>query len=148
MDKRESLRKISLGKLSVVVHHCLAASQTGRNIAGDGFDAHTPAGALEVLGAVVGVKSPATLVKRANSLLAFLRWCAKTNVTDENPFHERIIWQYLSFLKESGAPPTKGASAMSAFRFAFYVLGFDSLKVAVESRRLVGISDIMLANDV
>ena len=29
LDKRESLRKISLGKLSVVVHHCLAASQQG-----------------------------------------------------------------------------------------------------------------------
>ena len=79
-------------------------------------------------------------------LLSSIRWCAKTPVEDENPFSEHVAWKYLSFLKDSGAPPTKGASAMSSFRFAFHVLGFESLKGAMESRRLVGISDIMLAD--
>ena len=48
-------------------------------------------------------------------------------------------------MREVGAPATRADSTLSALRFAHYVLGFDSLAGAVTSRRLIGISEIMLA---
>ena len=145
VEKRKTLMQVAIGKLLVVVYHCLSASQTGRHIVEELAGAPDAPGAPGIIEAVVGVKSPATLIKRANSLLAFLRWCAKANIADENPFTEQILWQYFSALMESSADATKGASALSGFRFAYYVLGFDTLRNAVTSRRLIGICDIMLS---
>lgn len=102
-------------------------------------------GAPGVLEAVLGLKSPATLVKHANSLLSFLRWLAKNGYNEVNPFTEELVWRYLQALRESKAPATKGDSALSAFRFAYHVLGFESLGPAMTSRRLVGICEIMMA---
>ena len=145
-EKRQGQRDASIGKLLIVLRHCLLASQTGRHIIDLGTEAAQVAGAPDIVSAVVGVRSPATLLKRANSLLSFLRWVAKEGIPDVNPFVEQIVWRYMSHLKETGAPATKGASAMSSFRFAHHVLGYGSLKDVVESKRLIGISDIMLAS--
>ena len=76
---------------------------------------------------------------------SFLRWLAKTRDGIVNPFQECHAWEYLQHLKESCAPATRADSFMSSLRFAFYVLGFDSLESAVKSRRLAGASEIMLA---
>ena len=130
-EKRQGQRDASIGKLFIVLRHCLLASQTGRYIIDLGTEAAQVAGAPDIVSAVVGVRSPATLLKRANSLLSFLRWVAKEGIPDVNPFVEPIAWRYMSHLKETGAPATKGASAMSAFRFAHHVLGYGSLKDVV-----------------
>ena len=62
-----------------------------------------------------------------------------------NPLTEDLAWKYPQALRESNAPVTKGDSALSAFRFAYHVFGFESLGPAMTSRRLVGICEIMMA---
>lgn len=52
---------------------------------------------------------------------------------------------YLQQLRDLGAPCTKGSSALSAFRFAFHLLGFNGLGPALNSRRLIGICELMLS---
>jgi len=143
--KRQQLHDAAVSKLLIVLRHCLLASSTGRHIIALGTEQMQVTGAPSVLQAVLGVKSPATLIKRANSLLTFLRWLAKNGNQEVNPFTEELVWQYLQFLRESSAPATKGDSAMSAFRFAYHVLGFESLGPAMTSRRLVGICEIMMS---
>ena len=143
--KRQQLYDAAVSKLLIVLRHCLLASSTGRHIIALGTEQMQVAGAPGVLQAVLGVKSPATLIKRANSLLSFLRWLAKNGNHEVNPFTEELVWQYLQFLRESSAPATKGDSAMSAFRFAYHILGFESLGPAMTSRRLVGICELMMS---
>ena len=86
------------------------------------------------------------LVKRANALLSFLRWVDKSCQHVENAFEESTVWKYLCHLKESQAPATRGATMMSALRFARFVLGFECLEAVINSRRLLGICDIMMAS--
>lgn len=62
-----------------------------------------------------------------------------------NPFTEEVFWRYLCHLSDSQAAPTKASDAMSSMRFAQHVLWFDCLDLATRSRRLSGLSDIMLS---
>eukprot|EP00435_Cladocopium_sp_Y103_P045636 s2855_g13.t1 len=143
--KRQQLRDAAIGKLLIVIRHCMLASSTGRHIIGLGTDAQQQDGAYDIVDAVVGIRSSATLVKRANSLLSFLRWFAKAGISDVNPFDEKYIWMYFQHLRASEAPATRADSAMSAFRFAFHILGFECLGPSINSRRLVGICELMLS---
>ena len=90
LERRENLRVAAIWKLLVVIRHCLSASSTGRHILELGVEAAQSQEAVDVVSAVVGVKSPATLIKRANALLSFLRWVDKscqidTCVTSRTP---------------------------------------------------------------
>ena len=145
-ERRELMRDAAIGKLIIVLRHCLLASSTGRHIIDLGNAVDQDAGTYDIVSAVVGVRSPATLIKRANSLLSFLRWCAKTGSTVENPFVEPVAWAYFQHLRDTNAPATKAESIMSAFRFALHILGFETLTEVVNSRRLKGLAEIMMAS--
>lgn len=144
-SKRQQLRDAAIGKFLGVLRYDLDASVTGRQILGECQHDPQQKHAYEIVDAVLGVKSPATLIKRANVLLAFTRWFARVGRTESNPFHEHVIWEYFQHLKFSGAPATKADTMMSSLRFAFHVLGFTCLAGALSSRRLVGACEIMLA---
>ena len=144
-ERRADLKSAAVSKLIVVLKHHLPASVTGRHILDLGEESMQSEGAKGIVEAVVGVRSPATLIKRANSLLSFLRWVAHAHDGTTDPFNEALLWRYFTFLKESGAPATKADSTLSAMRFAHFVLGFEGLAAAVASRRLVGLSEIMLS---
>ena len=145
VEMQEKLHLTAVNKILVVLRHDLHCSVTGRHILALGDEAHQSSGALSIVEAVVGTRAPTTLVKRANALLSFLRWFDKNNWTGLEPFGEECIWRYLQHLKDTGAPGTKGSAALSAFRFAHHLLGFDSLGPALNSRRLVGICEIMMS---
>ena len=144
-DKMALIRERALSKLLVVVEYSLEASSTGRRIAELGGGQSNRTDAFSVIDAVVGLRSPNTVTKRANSLLGFLAWISQTRDDGQNPFREEVVWRYLRHLRETGAAPTKGESVMSAVRFARYILGFESLDSAVNSRRLIGICELMAA---
>ena len=144
-DMRRQLRDAAIGKLLIVLRHCLLASKTGRHIINLGTDAQQQAGAFDIVDSVVGVRSPNTVVKRANALLSFLRWVAKAGIDEVNPFVEPVVWSYFQHLRSTDAAASKADSCMSAFRFAFFILGFESLEGVTCSRRLVGLAEIMLS---
>ena len=96
-----------------------------------------------IVEAVIGVKSPYTAMSRANSLLAYVKWVLNVFPSAESIFQEDLVWQYFSMLRDREAAPTSAASAMSAFRYAHYVFGFEVLGSVVNSRRLVGLSEIL-----
>ena len=144
-SKRRQLRDTAIGKFLVVLRYNLEASITGKQILDECQNDQQQHHAYEIVDAVLGVKSPATLIKRANALLAFMRWFAREGKTDSNPFQEAVVWEYFQYLKFSGAPATKADTMMSSLRFAFHILGFSCLSGALSSRRLVGACELMLA---
>ena len=143
--KRQQLRDVAIGKFLIVLRQWPMASKTGRHIAELDSTGQQQDEVFEILSSVLGVKSPATLIKRANSLLAFMRWAVRAGKGAECPFCEQIVWEYFQHLKASGAAATRAESTTSSLRFAFYLLGFESLESSLTSRRLIGICEIMLA---
>ena len=70
---------------------------------------------LDIVRAAMGVKSPSTVLSRANSMLAFMRWHTLELSNDELlPLREEAAWQYVSFLKSSGASASKATSFVQA----------------------------------
>ena len=143
--KRQQLRDVAIGKFLIVLRQWPTASKTGRLIANLDLSGQQQDEVNEILNAVLGVKSPATLIKRANALLAFMRWAVRTGRGMDSPFNEQTVWEYFQHLKSSGAAATRADSTLSSLRFAFYLLGFESLEPTLCSRRLTGICEIMLA---
>ena len=136
--KRQQLRDVAIGKFLIVLRQWPMASKTGRHIAELDSTGQQQDEVFEILSSVLGVKSPATLIKRANSLLAFMRWAVRAGKGAECPFCEQIVWEYFQHLKASGAAATRAESTMSSLRFAFYLLGFESLESSLTSHRLIG----------
>lgn len=135
-------RSFAINKLVRVVQYCLLASTTGRLIATSCQVDRADEDAAEIVNATVGIRSPNTLLSRANALLAFLRFVADKGIDDINPFVEEVVWQYFQHLSATKAAATKQASIMSALRFGFYILGIESLGSALSSRRLVGSAEL------
>ena len=98
---------------------------------------------VEYLQVCVGVKSPLTVEKRANSLLQYLRWAAKEGVC-ANLFTEEIFWSYVQSLKRTLAPASRGPAVASALRFATHVLGVACPRTVL-SRRCLGLLEQMEA---
>ena len=144
-SKRQQLRDVAIGKFLVVLRCNLEASITGRQILEECTNEQSQQKAYDIVDAVLGVKSPATLIKRANALLAFLRWHDRAGNADANPFQEHVVWDYFQFLKNTDAPATKADTMLSSLRFALHILGFSCLAGAVSSRRLVGACELMLS---
>ena len=120
----------------------LQASEVGRNLAtlGD-LEAHRDE-VLEIISAVIGVRSCNTAVTRANSILKFLKFILQEFPNVGNPFQETLVWKYFHFLKCSGGA-TAASSTLSAFRYAKHIMGFYNLEGVLESRRLKGYSELL-----
>lgn len=140
-EQCDSLMDAAINKLLIVLRHSLLASVVGRQIVVLGSEDQQSTGEFEIVSAVLGTKSPFTVVKRANSLLSFLRWFAKQGFDSANPFTEEYVWSYFQYLQSVSAPATRAAACLSAFRFARHVLGFDSLEEVIASRRILGLSE-------
>ena len=97
----------------------------------------SPGEMLDIVGAAMGVKSPSTVLSRSNSMLAFMRWHTLELSNNELfPLREEAAWQYLSYLKSSGASASKATSFVQACRFCHYVLGVEGSLHVVSSRRV------------
>ena len=94
---------------------------------------------LDSLEAMVGTRSPFTLIKRANVLLRHVRWF-DANAGDfpgAAAFDEGVVWARLKRLKHDMEPPSSATALLLAVRFLHYVLAVD-LRPPVTSRRVLG----------
>ncbi|CAE7476567.1 unnamed protein product, partial [Symbiodinium sp. CCMP2592] len=65
-----------------------------------------------IVSACVGLRSPHTVVKRANAILAYLRWCDKEGY--EKPFCEDSVWSFISYLKKEKVLASRRILGLSA----------------------------------
>lgn len=144
-SQQSKLRFSACNKWLSILMVCLHASDVGRNIAALGpIDSHH-AEAMEILEAVIGVRSYHTAICRANAVLKFLRETFAETPDVTMPFTEEKVWRHFHRLKISGGA-TSAASMLSALRYAKYVMGFECLDTILCSKRLKGFSDIMFAS--
>ena len=92
---------------------------------GDAVDAELHFSATEDQGTVLrdalGVKSPRTALKRAQTLLQYLRW-VQSQFTDWDPWSRARCLGYLSKTDEQVPAPSRGTSFLEALRFAHHVM--------------------------
>jgi hypothetical protein len=143
--QQSKLQHSACNKWLSILTICLQASDVGRNIAALGplDDCHNEA--LEILEAVVGVRSYHTAICRANAVLKFLRDTLEIFPDTVMPFTEELVWLHFQRLKGTGGA-TAASSVLSAFRYAKFVMGFECMDKILNSKRLKGYSDIMFAS--
>eukprot|EP00435_Cladocopium_sp_Y103_P046612 s3790_g13.t1 len=143
-SQQSSLRRSACIKWLGILNVCLSASDVGRNIAAL-VDDEDNAEALEIIAAVIGVRSYHTAICRANAVSRYLRHVLEAQPDVSFPFSEELFWRYFQHLKTHGAPTT--ASAMlSAIRYSKFVMGFECMDKILASKRLKGLSDILFTN--
>ena len=107
--------------------------------------------ATEILSACFGVKSPATLLKRASAMKRFISWFDKTEAANEIgaralPLEEGAVWEYFLYLREQrvqqGRGFTTAASFLEAVRFAKFTFELQGTEQVLASRRLQGFAAI------
>ena len=129
----------AIAKLTFFLSLNVDASRVGQQLAADVEEREL------ILGGIMGTKSPSTVIKRANALLAFYRWHA--TMFDEHciPFQEKAVWTYIKHLLSTGAAPTRAMSFIQALRFARFILQVDGAQECLDSRRIVGQAELMLS---
>ena len=80
-------------------------------------------------------KSANTLNKRSGPILRYLVWHRQQYGTSGLPFQEARIYDYA---RDQSTSATFTKSLVSALRFCFHFLGFESALESIESRRLGG----------
>ncbi|CAE7390850.1 METTL21B [Symbiodinium sp. CCMP2592] len=135
LERREELLQVGIHKLAINLELVGNAFVPPELLHKGQVDA-------ESLEAAIGVRSPLTLNKRVGNLANYLKWCMESCVQSGCYLHEATVWKYLSHLRHSGSPPSRGADCVSMFRFLHHVLGLDLTHI-LKSRRVSGITEQM-----
>ena len=90
-----------------------------------------------VLRDALGVKSPRTALKRAQTLLQYLRW-VQSQFTDWDPWSRARCLGYLSKTDEQVPAPSRGTSFLEALRFARHVMQIPILDALLLDPQLKG----------
>ena len=140
IQQRDKTLKGALAKWRFLVMLDKSASDVGRQL----LDADSDT-VDSVLTSVMGVKSPNTVLKRANAVMLFYRWHAVHGLQNFLPFSETDVWRYVMFQTTSASSASRSQSLLQALRFCHFVMGFDKALECASSRRVVGQSQIQLA---
>ena len=146
-EAKNNSRELACTRWLDILSLCWDASTIGEQLRED-FQAD-PYGvsALETLKAAFGVKSPATLLKRAS---AFQQYFARRETSSTSgwsstpplPLVESDVWQYFLFLRARRQKMQRGYTTATAFleavRFGKHVLGLKGADSILEARRCLG----------
>ena len=107
--------------------------------------------AVEILRACFGVKSPSTLIRRANAFRQFISWHFKSgfgtlNNSQPLPLTEKAVWEHFQYLRDLRLDNKRGYTVPSSFleavRFGKFTLRLKHTDSILESRRLLGFAAI------
>ena len=140
LEQRDKTMHNAIGKWRFLILVNTACSEVGRQLE------ETPVEQVDlVLSSVMGVKSPNTVLKRANAVMLYYRWHAVNGTTPFLPFEECDVWQYVVGHSLQHASASRSQSLVQALRFAHYVMGFDNALNCANSKRVMGQSQIQLS---
>lgn len=89
-------------------------------------------------------KSPATLLKRCNSLSRLVNWLNQNG--SSFPCNEEELYAYMCLQRDNSVPVSRLKSLLEAVAFTRYVLGVESLEGCVKSRRCLGVASHNVAH--
>ena len=140
LQQREKTLTSAIAKWRLLVMLDLSRSEVGRQL-GDADDTEVEL----VLTSVMGVKSPNTILKRANALMMYYRWVSVNSSVPMVPFNESDVWHYVMEQNGVSRSTSRSQSLLQALRFAHFVMGFDKALECANSRRIAGQSHIQLS---
>lgn len=128
-QERQAAIKLCLSILQTVP----GSSRVSRQIANLSEEA-----AMQIVADTVQDRASGTIRSRSYSLAQFVRW--KKLKCDEPPFpvSEVDAYEYVSFLRHTGAPATRGTRFRQALAFGKHVLGLGMDEETLSSRRVAG----------
>ena len=141
IDERAVQTDKAIAKLKCLLEIELEFSGVGRQLMSEA----TEQGRSDVLLAILGTRSPGTVIKRVNALLHFYRWFWTQFELEFLPMCENVAWEYIQHLRTSNAAPTKATSFVQALRFGHYILQIDGAEGCINSRRIIGSAELQLA---
>ena len=103
LEQRSVQSNRAIAKMRCFLELSLEDSGVGRQLANE----DTEEKQNQILAAVLGTRSPATIVKRMNALLHYNRWHLVNLAGCCLPLDEQSVWLYLRFLHTIRAAPTK-----------------------------------------
>ena len=124
-----------------------ASSEVGAHLSAALLEDSAGGEAVSVLRSCFGVKSPSTLLKRANSFRQYIQWHKRSGYGTLNncqplPLEEKAVWEYFRYLKCLREANSRGYTVPSSFletiRFCKFTLGLKQTEPILESRRLLG----------
>ncbi len=124
-----------------------ASSEIGAHLSAALLEDSAGGEAVSVLRSCFGVKSPSTLLKRANSFRQYIQWHKRSGYGTLNscqplPLEERAVWEYFRYLKCLREANSRGYTVLTSFletiRFCKFTLGLKQTEPILESRRLLG----------
>ena len=128
-----------------------SSSEVGTHLSASLLSDSTGLEAVEILRACFGVKSPSTLIKRANAFRQFISWHFKCGFGTLNnaqalPLSEQAVWEYFHYLRDLRLENKRGYTVPSSFleavRFGKFTLGLKFTDTILQSRRLLGFAAI------
>ena len=142
LEKKKLVLESACSRWLTILKLCPNSSTTSRLLHMDDLSENLSED-IEIIKAIIGVRSPSTALSRANMVRKYLTWVFEKYPHVDRPFCESLLWQYFTFLRETSAAPTTAASTLSAMRYAQYIFGFECLAESTNSRRLIGCSEVM-----
>ena len=147
MEQREELLNDAVEKWLSILRLHPEASGTGRLLWQGGSASLDKSGARRTIEATIGVRSKSTALSRANAFLRFIHVReSEGNKPDHAEVTEEDVWQYFCYLQDTKSAPTRAQSLVSALNYMRHVFGYESFRQACESRRLIGMADVLFSS--
>ena len=108
----------------------------------------TSASQSAVLRDALGIKSPRTALKRAQTLLRYFSWL-QSNFQDWDPWNRAMCLQYIGQVGARAGPASKGITLLEALRFGRYVMDLPIPEGLLSDPQLRGRAQrLMISKDV
>lgn len=140
MDEKRKKREDVVAMWRELLSDNMDASAVGRKISVEAPFEDFVGYAHSVVDASFAVKSANTLQKRYYALKAYRDWCMVHGQLTWIPQRERDAWDYVKWLDNHSAAPTKASSFVEACRFAWYILGVSGADGVEHSLRIRGLT--------
>ena len=136
-QQRDSLWEIALNKWLLIFSCVNYSGCVGERLitsiwTNGGDSAHK-----DILRDVVGIKSPKTVNKRANTVIALFNWL-DAQMGFKWPLAVSEVVRYIVHPHRGRVAPNRGKSLMEAFRFAKFVMRIESLDGILDDPQLTG----------
>ena len=133
----------ALGKWLQVFEMCGFPGVLGDALSGQMFAADDAAASL-ILRDALGIKSPRTSLKRAQTLIRYFQWLQQ-NVEEWNPWSREHCLQYIVTPGQKGIVASRGTALREALKFAHFVLDFQIPLELLEHSQIRGRADRLQA---
>ena len=123
----DNFRHVSLSRFKTMVLLGLDSTRLGQSLRSFAGTLCTDDELSQVFMDVFAPKATGTILKRCNALWRFSCWLQKWGTLSPFNQDEHVIYEYVYYLRNSGAGSTTPSQFVEALRFADTLLGFSSI---------------------